>query len=103
MGRHKIRSEEQDREYQKMYQREYYLSRKDSDKEYYKATFSRTYYRKVLKNLEENSPKRQMIEEKINALTNKINELKSTRNKYARLDICQRVDAKIDSVKNGSE
>ena len=38
MGRYKIRSEEEDREYQKVYQREYYLARKDSDKEYYKAT-----------------------------------------------------------------
>ena len=48
MGRYKIRSEEEEKEYQKLYQREYYLSRKDADRDYYKATFSRTYYRKVL-------------------------------------------------------
>lgn len=95
MGRNRIRSEADDKEYQKMYQREYYLARKDSDKDYYKATFSRTYYRKVLRELDENSPKRQKIEEKINTLTNRINELKDARNKYARLDICQKVDAKI--------
>ena len=29
MGRYKIRSEEEDREYQKVYQREYYLARKE--------------------------------------------------------------------------
>ena len=61
MGRNRIRSEDQDREYQKIYQREYYLARKDADREYYKATFSRTYYRKVLRNLPENDPKRQKI------------------------------------------
>ena len=103
MGRYKIRSEEEDREYQKVYQREYYLSRKDVDKDYYKATFSRSYYRKVLKNIPENDIKRTKIEEKINFLTNRINELKDARNKYARLDICQKVDAKIGSVKNGNE
>ena len=95
MGRYKIRSEEEDREYQKVYQREYYLARKDSDKDYYKATFSRSYYRKVLKNIPENDSKRVQIEEKINYLTNRINELKDARNKYARLDICQKVDAKL--------
>ena len=30
----------------------------------------------------------------------KINELLSTRNRYARMDICEKVDAKIGSVKN---
>ena len=99
MGRFKIRTEEEDREFQKIYQREYYLARKDSDKEYYKATFSRTYYRKVLRNMPEDDAKRQKIEEKIESLTNKINELKDARKKYARLDICDRVNAKI----NGSE
>ena len=97
MGRHKIRSEEEDREYQKLYQRQYYLARKDSDKEYYKAIFSRTYYRKVLRNMNENDPKRSNIELKINDLTSKIDELKSTRNRYGRLDICEKVDAIIAS------
>ena len=100
MGRSRIRSEEQDKEYQKIYQREYYLARKDKDKEYYQATFSRTYFRKVLRELDENSPKRQKIEEKINNLTQRINELKDSRNKYSRLDICDRVNAKISCPKN---
>ena len=95
MGRHKIRTEEEDKEFQKIYQREYYLSRKDSDKDYYKALFSRTYYRKVLRNMPEDDAKRQKIEEKIDGLTQKINELKDARNKYARLDICERVNAKL--------
>ena len=95
MGRHKIRSEDEDREYQKLYQRQYYLARKDSDKEYYKAIFSRTYYRKVLRNMNENDPKRGNVELKINDLTTKIDELKNTRNRYARLDICEKVDAII--------
>ena len=99
MGRNRIRSEADDKEYQKIYQREYYLARKDSDREYYKATFSRTYYRKVLRNLPENDPKREKIEDKINTLTNRINELKDSRNKYSRLDICQKVDAKISCPK----
>lgn len=99
MGRHKIRSEEEDKEFQKIYQREYYLARKDSDKDYYKAVFSRTYYRKVLRNMREDDVKRPKIEEKIDGLTQKINELKDARKKYARLDICERVNAKI----NGSE
>ena len=99
MGRHKIRTEEEDKEFQKIYQREYYLARKDSDKDYYKAVFSRTYYRKVLRNMPEDDAKRSKIEEKIESLTNKINELKDARKKYARLDICDRVNAKI----NGSE
>ena len=99
MGRHKIRTEEEDKEFQKIYQREYYLARKDSDKDYYKAVFSRTYYRKVLRNMPEDDAKRPKIEEKIDGLTQKINELKDARKKYARLDICDRVNAKI----NGSE
>ena len=99
MGRFRIRTEEEDKEFQKIYQREYYLARKDSDKEYYKATFSRTYYRKVLRNMPEDDAKRPKIEEKIESLTQKINELKDARKKYARLDICERVNAKI----NGSE
>ena len=74
MGRHKLRTEEEDREYQKVYQRQYYLSRKDSDKEYYKAIFSRTYYRKVLRNMNENDPKRNNVETKINTLTTKMDE-----------------------------
>ena len=103
MGRNRIRSEEQDREYQKIYQREYYLSRKDNDKDYYKATFSRTYYRKVLRNLPENDPKRENIGQKITTLTNRINQLKDSRDKYARLDICQKVDAKIAESSTESE
>ena len=95
MGRHKLRTEEEDREYQKVYQRQYYLSRKDSDKEYYKAIFSRTYYRKVLRNMNENDPKRNNVETKINTLTTKIDELKNARNRYARLDICEKVDSII--------
>ena len=97
MGRFKIRTEEEDKEFQKIYQREYYLARKDSDKEYYKATFSRTYYRKVLRNMQEDDAKRSKIEEKIDGLTQKINELKDARKKYARLDICQRVKDKMTS------
>ena len=95
MGRNRIRSDDEDREYQKLYQREYYLARKDRDKDYYKATFSRTYYRKVLRNLPENDPKREKIEQKITYLTNRINQLKDSRDKYARLDICEKVDAII--------
>ena len=99
MGRNRIRSEADDKEYQKIYQREYYLARKDNDKDYYKATFSRTYYRKVLRNLRENDPKREKIEQKITYLTNRINQLKDSRDKYARLDICEKVDAKISCPK----
>ena len=95
MGRFRIRTEEEDKEFQKIYQREYYLARKDSDKEYYKATFSRTYYRKVLRNMPEDDAKRPKIEEKIDGLTQKINELKDARKKYARLDICTRVNARM--------
>ena len=103
MGRNRIRSEADDKEYQKIYQREYYLARKDADREYYKATFSRTYFRKVLRNLSDGDPKREKIEQKITALTNRINELKDSRNKYARLDICDRVNAKIHQSNTESE
>jgi hypothetical protein len=73
MGRNRIRSDAENKVYDKMYQREYYLARKDRDKEYYQATFSRTYFRKVLRNLSDGDPKREKIEQKITALTNRIN------------------------------
>ena len=98
MGRHRIRTDEEDREYQRHYQREYYLARKDADRDYYKATFSRTYYRKVLRNMSAEDPKRLQVEQKIEGLTERINELKDARNKYCRLDICDRVNAKLGSA-----
>ena len=47
--------------------------------------------------MNENDPKRSNVELKINDLTTKIDELKNTRNRYARLDICEKVDAIIAS------
>ena len=98
MGRKRIRSEEEDREYQKKYQREYYLSRKQTDKEYYKATFSRSYYRRVLRSLPEDDKRYEKVSQKVKDLDAKVNELISARNRYARLDICQKVNATIASI-----
>ena len=98
MGRKRIRSEEEDREYQKRYQREYYLSRKQTDKEYYKATFSRSYYRRVLRSLPEDDSRYEKVSQKVKDLDAKIGELLSTRNKYARLDICTKVNATMATI-----
>ena len=91
MGRNRIRTEEEDREFQKRYQREYYLSRKETDKEYYKATFSRSYYRRVLRSLPEDDKRYEKVSQKVKDLDAKVNELISARNRYGRLDICERV------------
>ena len=98
MGRNRIRTEEEDREFQKRYQREYYLSRKETDKEYYKASFSRSYYRRVLKNLPEDDKRYEKVSQKVKDLDAKVNELISTRNRYGRLDICERVNAQIAGI-----
>ena len=98
MGRKRIRTEEEDREFQKRYQREYYLSRKETDKEYYKATFSRSYYRRVLRSLPEDDKRYEKVSQKVKDLDAKVNELISARNRYARLDICQKVNATIASI-----
>ena len=98
MGRNRIRTEEEDREFQKRYQREYYLSRKETDKEYYKATFSRSYYRRVLRSLPEDDKRYEKVSQKVKDLDAKVNELISARNRYARLDICQKVNATIASI-----
>ena len=95
MGRNRIRTEEENKIYDKEYQRLYKLSRKTTDSEYYKASASRSYYRKVLKNMNSDNPRYEIVSQKVSNLDQKINELLSTRNRYARMDICEKVDAII--------
>ena len=95
MGRTRIRTDEENKVYDKEYQRLYKLSRKTTDAEYYKASASRSYYRKVLKNMNSDNPKFEKVSQKINDLDQKIAEFLSTRNRYARTDICEKVDAII--------
>lgn len=97
MGRSRIRTTEENKVYDKEYQRLYYKRRKENDAEYYRLTASRCYYRKVLKKLDQNDVKYEMISQKVELLNDKVNEIINSRNRYSRMDICEEMDRHTSS------
>ena len=99
MGRNRIRNDDENKVYDKIYQREYQKARQQSEAEYYKTSASRSYYRKVLRNLDPNDKRYEKVSRKVNELDIKVNELINARNRYGRLDIIEKVNAKISCPK----
>ena len=95
MGRTRKRTDEENKTFDREYQRLYYQRRKVNDREYYNLTSNRCYYRKLLKNIDPNDNRYETISQKVSDLDERINEIINSRTKYARMNICQKVDAKI--------
>ena len=91
MGRHRIRTEEENREFDREYQKLYYQRRKANDKEYYNLTSNRCYYRKLLREMDENDSRYETISQKVSDLDERINEIINSRPKYVRTDICAEI------------
>ena len=98
MGRKRIRSDEENRVYDREYQKLYQSQRRNTEREYYKLTASRSYYRKVLRNMASDDKRYQHVSEKLQNLDEKVNEFLSNRDRYARLDICTKVNEKIGKL-----
>ena len=97
-GRPRIRTDEETKEFLKLYDKEYINTRKATDAEYYKVMKSRAYYRSLLKNMSENDPKFQTISQKIDDLTTRFDDIKASRTRYARLGIADKVRQKINNA-----
>ena len=95
MGRKRIRTDEETKEFLKLYDKEYINTRKLTDAEYYKVMKSRAYYRSLLKNMDENNPKFTKISQKIDDLTTRFDEIKASRTRYARIGISDKVREKM--------
>ena len=88
MGRTRIRTDDENKEFDREYQKLYYQRRKAVNKDYYNLTSNRCYYRKILKNLAQNDSRYETISRKVSDLDERINEIINSRTKYARTDIC---------------
>ena len=97
MGRKRIRTDEETKEFLKLYDKEYINTRKITDGEYYKVMKSRAYYRSLLKNMDENNPKFEKISQKIDDLTTRFDEIKASRTRYARIGISDKVREKMQN------
>lgn len=95
MGRNRIRTDQENSVYDKEYQKVYKQERQNREAEYFKLSASRSYYRKVLRNMDSDNPRFEKVSQKVNELDKKVNEYLSTRNRYARLDVCEKVNAKL--------
>jgi uncharacterized protein YdcH (DUF465 family) len=88
MGRTRIRTDDENKEFDREYQKLYYQRRKAVNKDYYNLTSNRCYYRKLLKNLDQKDSRYETISQKVSDLDERINEIINSRTKYARTDIC---------------
>ena len=88
MGRTRIRTDDENKEFDREYQKLYYQRRKAVNKDYYNLTSNRCYYRKLLKNIDQNDSRYETISRKVSDLDERINEIINSRTKYARTDIC---------------
>ena len=91
MGRHRIRTEEENKAFDREYQKLYYQRRKTNDKEYYNLTSNRCYYRKLLREMDQNDSRYDKISQKVSDLDSRINEIINSRAKYVRTDICMEI------------
>ena len=88
MGRTRIRTDDENKEFDREYQKLYYQRRKAVNKDDYNLTSNRGYYRKLLKNLDQKDSRYETISQKVSDLDERINEIINSRTKYARTDIC---------------
>ena len=86
-GRPRTRPVEQWKQIEKNYMREYVKQRRNDPNDAFKLIQSRTYYRRILKSIDEKNPKFEKISQKISDLDEKINERQSQRVRYQKQNI----------------
>ena len=86
-GRQRTRPVEQWKQIEKNYIKEYIKKRRNDPNDAFKLIQSRTYYRRVLKSIDEKNPKFETITQKINDLDAKIAERQSQRVRYQKQNI----------------
>ena len=86
-GRPRTRPIERWDEIERNYIKEYVKQRRNDPNDAFKLIQSRTYYRRVLKNLDEDNPRFEKITQKISDLDEKINERQSQRVRYQKQNI----------------
>ena len=91
MGRPRIRTDEENKAFDREYQKMYYQRRKDSNKEYYNLTSNRCCYRKLLKNIDANDSRYEKLSQKVSELDERINAIINSRTRYARMNICSEI------------
>ena len=91
-GRPRTRPVEQWKQIEKNYMREYVKQRRNDPNDALKLIQSRTYYRRVLKNLDETNPRFKTITQKLSDLDEKIQEKQSTRARYQKQNILTKTE-----------
>ena len=91
-GRPRTRDVEKWAEIERNYMKEYIKQRRNDPNDSLKLIQSRTYYRRVLKNLDENNPKFEKITQKLSDLDEKIKEKQSTRVRYQKQNILMKTE-----------
>ena len=86
-GRPRTRPIERWNEIERNYIKEYVRQRRNDPNDAFKLIQSRTYYRRVLKDLDETNPKFEKISQKLNDLDEKIQERQSKRIRYQKQNI----------------
>ena len=86
-GRPRTRPIERWNEIERNYIKEYVRQRRNDPNDAFKLIQSRTYYRRVLKSIDETNPKFEKITQKISDLDEKINERQSQRVRYQKQNI----------------
>ena len=86
-GRPRTRPVEQWNEIERNYIKEYVRQRRNDPNDAFKLIQSRTYYRRVLKSIDETNPRYEKISRKLNDLDAKIQERQSQRVRYQKQNI----------------
>ena len=86
-GRPRTRDVEKWNEIERDYMNKYIHARRHDPNDCYRMIQSRTYYKKVLKNMAEDHPRFNKVSQKVMDLDTKIKEIQATRTKYQKMNI----------------
>ena len=92
-GRPRTRDVEKWDEIERDYMTKYVRARRNDPNDCYKLIQSRCYYKRVLKDMDENNKRYGKVSQKINDLDAKIKEIQSSRVKYQKQNILTKPDA----------
>ena len=95
MGRTRQRTDEENKVFDKEYQKLYREYRRNVDSDYYKATQKRSYYRRLLRNMSPENTKYEKYSQKVRELDEQVNAFLGSRQRYGRLDLCKKVSENL--------
>ena len=95
MGRARQRTDEENKTFDKEYQKLYREYRRNVDGEYYKASQKRSYYRRLLRNMSPENTKYEKYSQKVRELDEQVNAFLGSRQRYGRLDLCKKVSENL--------